>query len=153
VIRRPVRRRITGKPTEERNMTDANTTTVQGIYEAFGRGDVAAILDCVADDVDWASEADSKLAPWHGIHHGKGEVPSFFAAIGESVDVTEFTPLAFAATGDDVMAVIRFGVRVRATGREGSMELHHWWHFGPDGKVARYRGSEDTALVAELFRS
>jgi ketosteroid isomerase-like protein len=134
-------------------MTDANTNTVQEIYAAFGRGDVATILQRVSDDVDWASEADSKIAPWHGVRHGRDEVPSFFAAIGESVDVTEFTPLAFASNGDDVLTVVRFGMRVRETGREGSMELHHWWHFGPDGKVARYRGSEDTAQVAELFRT
>lgn len=134
-------------------MTDANTATVQEIYEAFGRGDVATIVGHVTDDVDWASEADSKIAPWHGIHHGKRELPDFFTAIAESVDVTDFTPLTFASNGDDVLTVVRFGMRVRATGREGSMEIHHWWHFGPDGKVARYRGSEDTALTAELFRT
>jgi hypothetical protein len=28
----------------------SNLATVQGIYEAFGRGDIPAILDAVADD-------------------------------------------------------------------------------------------------------
>ena len=36
---------------------DANIKTIAQVYEAFGRGDVAAILDAVTDDVDWASEA------------------------------------------------------------------------------------------------
>ncbi len=36
-------------------MTDTNIKTVQQIYEAFGRGDVATILDKVDDNVDWAS--------------------------------------------------------------------------------------------------
>ena len=47
-------------------MTDKNIETVQKIYEAFGRGDVATILDQCTEDVDWASEADSKIAarPW-----------------------------------------------------------------------------------------
>jgi ketosteroid isomerase-like protein len=31
---------------------DANIKTVMGVYEAFGRGDVATILDAVTDDVD-----------------------------------------------------------------------------------------------------
>ena len=30
------------------------------------------------------------------------------------------------------------------------MDLHHWFQFR-DGKVARYRGTEDTALTAELL--
>jgi uncharacterized protein len=37
-----------------------NLATVKGIYEAFGKGDVEAILDQLADDVDWAAEAKSR---------------------------------------------------------------------------------------------
>ncbi len=43
---------------------DDNIKTIQQVYEAFGRGDVAAIQDAVTDDVDWASEAASIGAPW-----------------------------------------------------------------------------------------
>jgi len=48
---------------------EANIKTITGLYEAFGRGDVAAILDAVADDVDEAAEAASSAAPWYGGHH------------------------------------------------------------------------------------
>jgi len=30
------------------------------------------------------------------------------------------------------------------------MDLHHWWRFR-DGKVVLVRGTEDTALVAEIL--
>ena len=130
-------------------MGSSNLETVQRIYQAFGEGDVQTILDQLADDVDFASEADSKIAPWHG-RRSKAEVPAFFQALGETIDVTEFTPLAFAATGDDVMAVIRFGMSVKETGKSGTMDLHHWWQFR-DGKVVLYRGTEDTALTADLL--
>ena len=40
-----------------------NLTIIQEIYDAVGRGDVAAILDRVSDDVEWAAEAASKTAP------------------------------------------------------------------------------------------
>jgi ketosteroid isomerase-like protein len=132
-------------------MSQQNIDTVKQVYEAFGRGDVEAILAVVADDVDWASEAESTVAPWHGVHKGKGEVPKFFQALGETVEVTEFEPLAFTDGGDDVMTVVRFGMRIPATGKLGTMDLHHWFHF-QNGKIARYRGTEDTALTAELLR-
>ena len=48
------------------------------------------------------------------------------------------------------MVTIRFGMKSKATGKSGEMELHHWWQFR-DGKVCRYRGSEDTALTADLL--
>jgi ketosteroid isomerase-like protein len=131
-------------------MSDPKIDTVSTIYEAFGRGDVATILEQLTDDVDWASESFSaKAAPWHGIHKGKGEVPAFFQALAESTDVTEFTILSMAANETDVFVTIRFAMTSKLTGSSGEMELHHWWQF-EDGKVARYRGTEDTALTAEV---
>ena len=128
-----------------------NVATIERIYQAFGEGDVATILDLLADDVDFASEPDQKIAPWHG-RRGKADVPAFFQALAETVDVTEFTPLAFASNETDVMTVVRFGCRVKATGKSGTMDIHHWFRFR-DGKVVLYRGTEDTALTAELLSS
>jgi len=129
---------------------DPKVAIVQRVYEAFGRGDVPTILDQLTDDVDWASEAERGVAPWHGVRRGKANVPGFFQAIGETIDVTEFTPLAFAANETDVMAVLRFGFTVRATGKSGAMNLHHWWRFRGD-KIYFYRGTEDTVMTADLL--
>jgi ketosteroid isomerase-like protein len=104
----------------------------------------------VTDDVDWASEADSTVAPWHGVHNGKAEVPRFFEELGANVEVTEFTPLAFTSNDTDVMSAVRFGMKVPATGKSGTMEIRHWFTFRSD-KIARYRGTEDTAMTAELL--
>ena len=130
---------------------EENVKTVQAIYEAFGRGDVATILEQVTDDVDWAVEPDGR-APWNGVRRGKEQVAGFFQAIAEHSEVTGFTPLAFASNDTDVMTVIRYDVRVPATGKSGTMDLHHWWRFR-DGNVCFVRGTEDTALVAELLRA
>jgi hypothetical protein len=77
-------------------------------------------------------------------------VPSFFQAIGETIEVTEFTPLALASNDTDVMVVIRFGFTVRTNAKSGLMDLHHWWRFRGD-KIYLYRGTEDTALTAALL--
>ena len=132
-------------------MSNANVESVQRIYEAFGAGDVETILGLLADDVDFSTESEAPIAPWHGLRT-KAEVPAFFQAIGETIDVTDFTVLSVTANDTDVMAVIRFGFTVRSNGKSGTMNLHHWWTFR-DGKVVLYRGSEDTALVAERLGS
>jgi len=41
-------------------------------------------------------------------------------------------------------------VKSLETGKSGAMNLHHWWRFR-DGRICWYRGSEDTALTAELL--
>ncbi len=60
---------------------------VAQIYEAFGRGEVAAILGGITDDVDWAAETTSAGAPWYGVRHGKDAVAGFFAAFGSAMEV------------------------------------------------------------------
>ncbi len=44
-------------------------------------------------------------------------------------------------------------MRVPATGKHGVMDIPHWFQFDDAGKVRQYRGTEDTALTAELLRS
>ena len=123
---------------------DANIKTITAVYEAFGRGDVAAILDAVTGDVDWAAEATSSAAPWYGVRHGRDAVAAFFADFGSTMEVEEFTPVSFAANDTDVLTVVRFRARSRSTGKTAQMNLHHYFKFR-DGKIAYYRGTEDTA--------
>ena len=129
---------------------DTNIKTIAEIYEAFGRGDVAAILDAVTDDVDWAAEAASSAAPWYGVRHGKDAVAVFFADFGSTMEVEEFTPVSVAANDTDVLTVVRFRAKSRATGRAEQMDLHHYFKFR-DGKIAYYRGTEDTAQTETVL--
>jgi ketosteroid isomerase-like protein len=126
---------------------DANLETIKAIYHAFGTADVAAILDSCTDDVDWATDAAGDDAPWWGQRNGKDAVTGFFTGIAGAIEVTEFTPLSFAANDTEVLVFLRFGSRNIATGKEATMNLHHYWRLR-GGKVEYYRGSEDTQLTA-----
>jgi ketosteroid isomerase-like protein len=131
---------------------EVNIKIIQGVYEAFGRGDVAAVLDAVAEDVDWAAEAAGTGAPWYGVRHGKDEVVKFFEEFGTAMEVEEWTPLAFAASDADVHSVVRIRARARATGKALTMNLHHFFTMR-DGKIAYYRGTEDTAQTEAVLRA
>jgi uncharacterized protein len=126
---------------------EENLATVMAIYAAFGTGDVQTILDAVADDVDWAVDA-KPVAPWYGPRRGKDGVASFFGDIAASTEVQEFKLEGIAANDEAVFAFLTFAVQMRGSGREASFHLHHYFHFGADGKIDYYRGSEDSAQVA-----
>jgi ketosteroid isomerase-like protein len=130
---------------------EENIKTVQRIYEAFGQGDVETMLDQLTDDIDFAVEPNGS-APWNGVRHGKAEVAEFFAALGGSVEVTDFTPLAITSNDDDVMVVVRYAVTARSTGKSVAFDLHHWWRFRGD-KVCFVRGTEDTAATNDMLRA
>src|SRR5256885_16904207 len=93
--------------------SDDNVKTVQGVYEAFGRGDLATILDALADDVDWGSESASTEIPWWGVRHGKEATADFFAQLAANSQFLEFTPLVMIGDGDDVLTVVHY--RAKAT--------------------------------------
>lgn len=131
---------------------EQNTKTIQGVYEAFGRGDVQAVLDAVTDDVDWAAETSSTVAPWYGVRHGKDGVASFFDAFGSTMEVQEFKPYAFAANDSEVHTVVHCRATNRKTGRAIDHDLHHFFRFR-DGKIVFYRGTEDTAQTEAAFRA
>ncbi len=84
--------------------------------------------------------------PWWGVRHGKDEVTDFFVKLAGETELEEFTPLEMIGDGDVVLTVVRYRVKSRSTGREASMLLHHYWKFR-DGKIAYYRGAEDTLLT------
>jgi ketosteroid isomerase-like protein len=127
-----------------------NLQIVREIYDAVGRGDVAAILDRVRDDVDWSAEAASDAAPWYGRRTGKTGVASFFRDLTESIEITDFTPHGFAAGDDDVHLLVHWTFRSVATGQQASMTMHHYWRLR-EGKIERFRGSEDTEQTARTL--
>ena len=129
---------------------EGNLETVRALYQAFARGDVDLIVEHVTDDVDWAADTRSRAAPWYGAHHGKAGVIEFFEAFGSAMTVQELELLSCAANEDDVLAVVRIRSTRTRNGRATEMNLHHWFQLR-DGKIAYFRGTEDTAQVEHFF--
>src|SRR5262249_13144904 len=125
--------------------------TIRIVYEAFDRGDIAAILDMVTDDVDWAAETTSTVAPWFGQRRGKAGVAAFFDDFGATMEVEEFTPVAFVPNGNEGLAVIRFKARSRANGRSIAMNVHHYFVLN-NGRISYFRGTEDTAQTEAVLK-
>ncbi len=93
-----------------------NKTTVHGIYDAFGRGDVAGILAGLADNVEWICEGP-KQVPFCGTYHGPANVVKFFQALGTTQSEHNLTIEATHADGDTVVSTGRFAAKVNATGK------------------------------------
>jgi ketosteroid isomerase-like protein len=131
----------------------SNTGTVEQIYAAFGRGDIAAILDRLADDVRWDHWPDGSGAQRHGVpwllqRTGREEVGAFFESLA-ALEFHVFAPGAMLEGEDRVAAVIDVDVTVKATGERFRDVEIHLWTFAPDGRVAEFRHLVDTAKHVE----
>jgi ketosteroid isomerase-like protein len=126
-----------------------NAEVIRHAYEAFGRGDVVAVLDLLIDDVDWALQGPSVI-PWAGPGRGREAVAEFFSLLGENLEFERFEPRAFVAQGDTVVVLGDERSLVKPTGRAFEQE---WAHvYTPrDGKIAKARFFEDTAAQVVAF--
>jgi ketosteroid isomerase-like protein len=121
----------------------SNVSTIQEIYGAFGRGDVPAILERLADDVEWDTD-DTSGTPLLQPRRGRDDVAGFFQTLG-GMDFTKFEPTAFLESGNIVVALIDIEFTVKATGkRVAQLDEAHIWRFAPDGKIASFRHRVDT---------
>jgi ketosteroid isomerase-like protein len=125
-----------------------NLQTIQNIYEAFGKGDVPFIINCLADDVQWEQWADNSAqkanVPWMVARQGKEAVIEFFKTLGQLV-IKDFQVLSIMGNENQVAAEFVIEAEVPATGKHYRDEELHLWTFNADGKITRLRHYLDTA--------
>jgi uncharacterized protein len=116
---------------------------VQQAYAAFGRGDIPALLESVANDVDWECVVPPSL-PYSGRRCNHEQVAAFFAAIPQADDIRVFEPREFLAAGDSVTVL---GWEESTAVESGKAFASEWVHIFTlkEGKVVRWRGFYNTA--------
>lgn len=126
--------------------------TVHHVYAAFGRGDIPAILACLAEDVEWEYGAFPNPVPWLQPRSGRAQVPGFFEALA-AVDFHVFQPLKVLGDADTAIGLVHLEATVRATGKR-VVELGevHLFHFNQQGLVQRFRHAADTWQHAMALR-
>ncbi|MFZ2873751.1 MAG: nuclear transport factor 2 family protein [Phycisphaerales bacterium] len=130
-------------------MSEANVKTVRAIYDAFGRGDVPAVLGGFSPGIVWNEAENFRYAdgnPYVGpeaVLHGvfarcAGEWDGFAVDVGEVLDA-----------GDTVVVLGRYKGTFRATGRPQHTQFAHVWRLD-GGKVTRFQQYADTLQVARV---
>jgi ketosteroid isomerase-like protein len=108
---------------------------VEQAYEAFGRGDIPAVLGVLAEDVEWSVP---EVVPHGGRFRGRDDVGRFFQGIGEkwepgfSVDAQEWLE-----GGDEVSTIGRAEGTLQGGGPAGYGFVHVFTVRG--GEVVRFR--------------
>jgi hypothetical protein len=123
----------------------SNVDTARSAYEAFGRGDLAALKENMAEDAVWVT---SDELPLGGETHGRDAIIENFAQIPNYWSSFSVEPEDFIDGGD--------WVAVRGTQRagtdKGSFEapFAHLLEY-EDGKLVRGEFYADSAKAAKLL--
>jgi len=128
-------------------MSAENLAIVRGIYDAFGRGDVAAVLGAMSPDILWQEAENFPYAdrnPYRGpdavaggvFARCVGEWSGFAVAMDDLID-----------GGDRIVALGRYSGINRTTGRPMNPQAVHVWTL-KGGKVIAFQQYIDTLDVA-----
>jgi len=128
----------------------SGASVIRGIYDAFGRGDVAAVLAALDENVEWY-EAEH-VTYWRGgpFVGPQAIVDGLFSKLGADFDGFRVDVERIVDAGDTVLAEARYRAKAaNGTGKPLDAQVAHVWDLR-DGKVVRFQQYTDTWLFAEV---
>src|SRR5262245_43420541 len=127
-----------------------NLEVVKACFAAFQRGDVPAIQRMSDDHVEFIEPGDPAAIPFAGRGKGKKSQEEFFHKVGETSEMLKFEPQRYGTSGEHVIALGFWDLKVKATGKF----VHSDWAVDfivKNGKVTRWQAYFDTAATAAAF--
>ena len=121
--------------------TTENTATLVAAYEAFGRGDIPAIIAMNSTDTVWEIHSGPG-SPLDGTFKGHDGLGEFFGLVGTVMEFAKFEMAPVAADGNMVIAMGEQEYTVKATGKTVTGPLVHVNTFDSDGKIIRFEEFE-----------
>ena len=123
-------------------MSQEDVRAIRGLYEAFGRKDLPAMLAVLHPEVEFYQ---STLLPWGGIYRGQEEAKRFFTTLVEHVESRVDVDNIIDA-GEHIVAVGHSRGRVKASGNAFEVAVVHVWTMR-QGKALRFENYLDTPTM------
>jgi uncharacterized protein len=126
--------------------TQTAVELVKSLYEAFGRGDIAFIVNSINDDCRWV--APGATLATRGVYSGPQGVLQFFERMNATEEFTLFEPREyFSDSQGNVVVLGSEAMRSRKTGKEAKTEWSMVFRIR-DGKVSGWHAYYDTEAYA-----
>ena len=133
-------------------MSSANVKVVEGLYDAFSRGDIGWVLGALSPDIAW-NEAENHPYDDGNPYVGPDAVAAgVFARLGRDWDGFAVTMDEILDAGDAVVALGRYQGTCKATGKPIKAQVVHVWRVA-DGKLAAFQQYVDTFQMKRAMES
>ena len=120
---------------------EQNVESAKRAYAAFSSGDAAGAMENMADDIEWIVPGNSVLS---GTKRGKQEVGEFWGALASKGFSTR--PQYWFSDEERVVVLTQVTVEGHQADQVDVLTFR-------DGKVVKFQGAGDTALMARIFGS
>ena len=128
-------------------MAQDNVDVVQGAWDAFGRGDIDAVLEAIAPS---AETRVPESLPWGGTYAGPDGFRDFLTKLRDSWDQFSATPQKVLGADDNhVVVLAKTKGRTKAGATIEGKTI--WIYQLRDGKIADAESFGDTAQLLEAL--
>jgi uncharacterized protein len=128
-----------------------NVTLMKSLYDAFGRGDIPAVLGAMSPDIKWHQAEGNPYRPSGEAWVGPDAVlNNLFMRLGSEWNGFAVHPRAFHGAGDSVIVEGRYSGTYNPTGKSMDTQFCHVWDV-KDGKVTRFQQYVDTAKLHDVM--
>ena len=123
----------------------SNADTMRALYEAFGKGDIEAVLGAMDPQIAWREAEGNPYKmdgqPWVGPNE---IVENLFMKLGTEWDGFTVTPAKYTEAGDRVVVEGRYTGKYLTTGKSVDSQFCHIWDV-TNGKITAFQQYTDTA--------
>lgn len=127
-----------------------NAERIRAVYDAFGRGDVPAVLGSFDPEIVWMEAENFKYADRNPYRGPQAVAEGVFMRIAQDLDNFRVNVEEIIDGGDTVVALGRYTGSGKRTGQPLNAQFVHVWRLR-DGKVVRFQQYADTAQLARVI--
>lgn len=129
-------------------MSQENVQIIRGLYEAFGRGDVPAVLGQMHQSIEW-NEAENFIYADRNPYVGPQAVlEGVFMRLGTDWECFTVSPEEWLDAGDRIVVLGTYSGLHKATGGEVRAQFAHVWSVR-EARIVRFQQYTDTKQFAD----
>ena len=130
-------------------MSEQNVNIVRGLYEAFGRGDVGAVIAALDESIEWREAENFIYADGNPYIGPNGVLEGVFMKIGAEWESFTATPKEILDAGETIVGHGYYTGTYKKNGKNVRAQFAHLFTFR-EGKVVKFQQYTDTAQFLQV---
>ena len=129
-----------------------NAAVIDGLYQAFAKGDIPAALAPMSADIVWHEAESFPYADQNPYVGPDAVLNGVFARIGAEWEYWNLKDIHLHEVGDNmVLATLRYDAKHKATGKVLDAQTAHLWTLA-EGKIVAFQQYTDTQQAVAVIR-
>lgn len=126
-----------------------NMSTIDSVYKAFGKGDIATVLAAMSPNIEWNEAEGNSYADGNPYIGPDAVLNGVFARLGTDYEYFRLKDIHLhEMSNNQVLATLRYDGKLKKSGANIDTQAAHLWTL-KDGKIVTFQQYVDTKQLAD----